>query len=198
MSLCISRLTDCLLCLTQYTNRAANHYTLVVADCAWGHCTMLLCSWSYHSALPHKNIKKIFSISCACGHQLHQQPVASVPFLCMWCWLCHIGIHTLNRLTNCSVQLGSCYYVSVPGETTSVLVISNGHTEASCRVINLIKKAHAKLGRKNMSTEKFQCIVRPASEVQCWIHGTLMLPVAECMMSSNASAGSITSTKEKP
>ena len=146
---------------------------------------------------PPKNIFLIFSILCACGCQLHQQPVASVPFLCMWCWLCHIDVRILNQLTTCSVQFSSRYYVSLPGETTSVLVISNGHTEASSRVINLIKKAHTKLCSKNMSTETFQCIVRPASEVQCWIPGTFMLPMAECMISSNVLAGSITSTKGK-
>lgn len=65
ISLCISCLTDCLLCLTQYTNRAANHYTLVIVDYAWGHSTMLLCSWSYYSALPpEKHFFNIFNLVC--------------------------------------------------------------------------------------------------------------------------------------
>ena len=161
-TVCISCLTDCLLCLIQYTNRAANCYALVVVDYA-----LYCCAHDHITPLSPRNFFfYIFNLLCACGHQMHQQPVASVPFLCMWCWLCHIGIRILNQLTNCSVRFSSRYYASLPGETTSVLVISNGHTEASSRVINLIKKPHTKLCRKNKSTEKFQCIVRPVQSTQ--------------------------------
>ena len=31
----------------------------------------------------------VFDIVHAHGHQMHQQPIAHVPFSCLWCWLSH-------------------------------------------------------------------------------------------------------------
>ena len=67
----------------------------------------------------------------SCGHQICQQPVVCVPF-CVW----DVGCATtsqhscFNQLTNLSIQFSSHLYVSLPGKTTSVSVISNIHAEA--------------------------------------------------------------------
>jgi len=58
--------------------RAANHYVLAVVCYAQGHCTMLmiisLCSPSEKQKL------FMFDPMHLCGHQIHQQLVACVPF----------------------------------------------------------------------------------------------------------------------
>ena len=72
------------------TNRAANHYVLaVVLLCprALQYAATLMII-SLHS--PSEKLKLfIFDPMRACGHQVRQQPVACVPFLCLRCWLCH-------------------------------------------------------------------------------------------------------------
>ena len=46
-------------------HRAASHYLLVVVYYAWGHGSMLLCSWSYHYVVPQRILFLHFR-SCVC------------------------------------------------------------------------------------------------------------------------------------
>ena len=130
-------------------SRAANHYVLVVVYYTQGHRTMLLCSWSYHYALPPKNF--FFSISVVL---VVPQP---------------ISVRILNQLTNHSVRFSSRSYASLPGETTSVFSHFKRPSwsekqKASSWVINLVKKLHTKFSGKNISTEKS---VQSAQHVKC-------------------------------
>ena len=77
------------------------------------------------------------------------------------------SVLVLNQLTNHRVWFNSCSYMSVPGETTFIFTHSKlpCHSEklkASSWVINVIRNLPTKLSGKNISTEKFLCIVRSA------------------------------------
>ena len=95
---------------------------------------------------------------------MHQHLAACVPFLCLVLVVPQpIGVHILNHLTNRSVWFNSHSFASLPGETTS----SFNHFKSPCsQVINLVKKLHTKLSGKNISIEKFLCIVS-AQHVKC-------------------------------
>ena len=129
---------------------------------------MLLCSWLYHSTLPpEKQNKNIFNLmhawaaAPAAGYMcaIFVSVVLVVPQ--------PIGVHVLNQLTNRSVLFSSHSVASLPGETTSIF---NRFKSPCSQVINLVKKLHTKLSGKNISTEKFLCIVwstQNAQHVKC-------------------------------
>ena len=63
-----------------------------------------------------------------------------------------VGVRVLNQLTNHSVQFNSHFsHFKLPCPSKKLKV--------SSLVINFVKKTRTKLSRKNISTEKFLCIV---------------------------------------
>ena len=152
--------------------------------------TILLCSWSYYSALPPKNIFLYFqslvcvwasnapATSCECAFFVHvvlvvpywhphfkpaDQLQCSVqfPLLCITSW----------RDNFCFIHFKWPYWSELPGD-----------------------KSHQKTTHQTLQEEyvyrkvSVHCTTsaeHPACEVQCWILGTFMLPMVECMMSSN-------------
>ena len=102
-----------------------------------------------------------------------QQQAARVPFFVSVVLVVPqpVGVHVLNQLTNCSVWFNSSSYASLPGEMTHVfnhlkLPCRSEKQKTSSRVINLVKKTHTKLSRKNISPEKFLCIVQSTQSTQ--------------------------------
>ena len=82
-----------------------------------------------------------------------------------------ISICVLNQLTRHSVWFNSRSFASLPGETTSIfnhfkLPCWSKKLKVSSWVINLIQKMHTELSRKNISTEKFLCIVQSTHSTQ--------------------------------
>ena len=126
--------------------RAANHYILAIVRYAQGHCTMLLCSWSYHYAVPQKNKRCLFLIPCV---------RVGIKFISNWlriCLFCVWGVgcatanqHShFNQLTSRSIQFNSRSYASLPGERTSIFnhfksLCRSENLKASSLVMNLIK-----------------------------------------------------------
>ena len=73
-----------------------------------------------------------------------------------------IGVCILSQLTNCSVLVNSCSYVSLLGETTSIF----NYFESPCQSEKLKASSWViNLSGKNTSTETFLCIVRSTQSV---------------------------------
>ena len=119
---------------------------------------------------------------CPCAFFVFVVLIVSQPF----------SVYLLSQLTSHCVWFSSYSYASLPGKTTSIF----SHFESPCWskklnagswVVNIIFK----------NNPKFPGTLYRKVSMHCLLLGTFLSPMAECMASNNASAQSITSTKEK-
>ena len=186
--------------------RAANHYVLAIVCYAQGHCTTLLCSWSYHYAVPQKNIYFLFFIPCVHVGIKFTGNWLRICLFCVWgvgCATANQHSH-FNQLTSRSIRFNSRSYASLPGKRTCVF----NHFKSPCRsenlkasslVMNLIKIPHTKMSGKSIIQKSFCALYNQHRVRSMWnaapassVLGTFLLPMAECMMSTQR----VTSAKE--
>ena len=165
--------------------KAANHYIFVIVYCAWDEIT----------TLPHPKTFFIYFQSHACMWASDEPATGSTCAFFVFVVLVvsqPFSVHLLSQLTSHCVWFSSYSYASLPGKTTSIfshfeLLCWSKKLKASSWVVNIIFK----------NNPKFPGTMYRKVSMHCLLLGTFLSPMAECMASNNASAQSITSTKEK-
>ena len=137
-------------------SRAANHYVLVVVYYVRGHCSTLLCLWSYHYALSPKNKRVFFFGSRAC---MWASNVPATGCMCAFFHVCGVGCAPGNQRSRFKPADQLCHSVQFPllciaawwdsfcFQSFQIAVLKR--KAESSWVINLIQKMHTKLSRKN-------------------------------------------------